>query len=241
MYDLQHFSMKDMTLCGRALRELGADTDSMESAARRIVDYFHDELRFGRERQRAAALVRVFKTHDYGSLHPAQREAADGIVPDVVLGDETKCLTLLASAGERDQWRDRSISEGHKAIPLASSALVRQFPMISNLIHQFGIEPDMVVKPDPACLRDLEETTYNVFLVKDAVGSPYIPAQEEFVIPFGIRSVLGFGGILPSGNLFATIMFLRTPIDDEVAEVFKPLALSVKMAILHHDGQMVFA
>ncbi len=35
----------------------------------------------------------------------------------------------------------------------------------------------------------------------------YVPAHEEFVIPFGIRSALGMGGILPSGNrLIASIM-----------------------------------
>jgi two-component system, NtrC family, sensor kinase len=241
MHDIDHFSMKDMTLCGRALRQLGDETADMETVAKRMVTYLYEGLRFGPEEERAAALVRIFKTHDYAELQPAQRKAADGVVPDLTLGAGTRCLTLLASAGDREEWRSRNSSSGHQAIPLTSSALVEQFPMISNLILQFGLEPDMVVRPDPSCLQDLEETTFNVFLVEDAEGSPYIPAQDEFVRPMGIKSVLGFGGILPSGNLFATIMFMRTPVTKELGELFNPLVLSMKMALLPHDGQMVFA
>lgn len=198
-------------------------------------------MRFGPNEERAAALVRIFKTHDYSELQPAQQRSADGIVPELTLGEGTRCLALLASAGDREEWRDRNASEGHQAIPFTSSALVRRFPMISNLIMQFGLDPGVVVKPDPSCLQDIEETTFNVFLVENAEGSPYIPAQDDFVRPLGIKSALGFGGILPSGNLFATIMFMKTPVDSNLAELFKPLALSVKMALLPHDGRRVFA
>ena len=43
----------------------------------------------------------------------------------------------------------------------------------------------------------------------EAAGSPYIPAQEDFVQPVGIRSVLGFGGMLPGGDIFVVILFSR--------------------------------
>jgi len=79
-----------------------------------------------------------------------------------------------------------------------------------------------------------------VFHVPVARGSAYIPAQEEFVIPCGVSSVLGFGGLLPSGNLFATIMFSKVPISEEVALLFRPLTLSAKIALLPHDGATVF-
>lgn len=41
MHAIDQFSMKDMTLCGRALRQLGDDTPDMETAARRIVAYLY--------------------------------------------------------------------------------------------------------------------------------------------------------------------------------------------------------
>jgi len=55
-------------------------------------------------------------------------------------------------------------------------------------------------------------------------------------VPFGIRSVIGFGGMLPSGNLFAVILFTKVPIPRETADLFRPLALSVKLAILPFDS-----
>lgn len=67
----------------------------------------------------------------------------------------------------------------------------------------------------------------------EAVGSPYIPAQSKFIIPMGIRSVLGFGGMLPTGNLFTVILFAKTPIPRETAEASKTLALNVKIRSLN--------
>jgi len=86
----------------------------------------------------------------------------------------------------------------------------------------------------------LQQKTYNVFHVPEAVGSPYVPEQKEFVIPFGIRSVLGFGGILPSGNFFAVILFAKVPISRETAELFKTVTLAVKLAVLPFDDGRIF-
>jgi hypothetical protein len=89
-------------------------------------------------------------------------------------------------------------------------------------------------------LLGLEERKLNVFHVPEAVGSPYIPAQESFVIPCGVKSVQGFGGLLPSGNLFAIIMFSKVEISSSTAEKFKTLASNVKSALLPFDGKAVF-
>ncbi|MEW5957210.1 MAG: hypothetical protein AB1801_05780, partial [Chloroflexota bacterium] len=72
-------------------------------------------------------------------------------------------------------------------------------------------------------------------------GSPYIPVQQQFVTRFGIKSVLGFGGILPSGNLFAIIIFSKAPISRETADMFKPLALNVKMVVLAFTEEATFS
>jgi hypothetical protein len=87
----------------------------------------------------------------------------------------------------------------------------------------------------------LEQKNYNVFYVGEAVGSPYIPAQRDFVIPFGIKSVLGFGGLLPSScDLFAIILFSKHHIPRETANLFKPLALSAKLSLLPFVGETIF-
>ena len=34
-----------------------------------------------------------------------------------------------------------------------------------------------------------------------AIGNPFIPAQSDLVVAHGVRSVFGFGGLLPAGEL----------------------------------------
>jgi hypothetical protein len=152
-----------------------------------------------------------------------------------------KCLTLLGTVGEKPEWNARENSRRYRAVPCVSNSFVEQFPMISYLFKQFGVNQDLILEPDAELLLDWEEKTYNVFHVPEAVGSPLLPVQEEFVIPFGIQSALGFGGILPSKNLFAVILFSKVPIRRETADLFKTLALSAKLAILPFDGTAVFA
>jgi len=213
----------------------------MEEAARRIVERLYETMLDGATGERAAALVRFFKTHPYGALAPEQREFADRLLAGQTPSAAMKCLTLLATRGSEPEWNDRRASRGHAAIPLPSEKIVGNAPMISQLIAQLGLDVSAILQPDPAMIVDLAQQTYNVFHVPEAKGSPYIPAQSDFVIPYGIRSVLGFGGMLPSGNLFATIMFTRTAVPRETADLFANIALAVKLAILPFDGGATFA
>jgi two-component system, NtrC family, sensor kinase len=241
MYDLAHFSSSDMTRCGVALRKVGADAQNMEEVGRRIVCYLYEHLIDQRTGERSCALVRFYKTHAFGDLPMPLRAFASGILSADSLPPATKCLTLLATAGVRPEWNARNMSVGHQAIPLASPELVARLPMVARLFKQFGVEIESFLATDPAMLLDLDKRTFNVFYVPDAVGSPIIPAQTDFVIPYDIRSVLGFGGVLPSGDLFAIILFSKVPISRTTAELFKPLALNVKVAVLPFEGGAAFA
>jgi hypothetical protein len=145
-----------------------------------------------------------------------------------------KCLTLLATRGEKAEWNSRAKSVG-------SEKFVSQIPMISRLVSQFGLDVHAVIKPDPSLLADLEQKSYNAFHVPEAVGSPYIPAQKEFVIPFGVQSVLGFGGMLGSGDLFALILFAKVHIPRKTADLANSLALKVKEAVQPFAEGKIFA
>lgn len=231
-YDITHFTIREMTECGKVLRKCGEGATCMEETSNRIVRHLYDNLVDGETGDRACALVRFFKTHGYGQLDNELQNYARNMLGSQTAIPEMKCLVLLATAGEKKEWESRKSSNGHKAIPLPSETAVEQIPMIRNLINQLGISVSLVVNPDPKLLLDMEQRTYNVFHVLEALGSPYIPAQKEFVIPYGIKSVLGFGGLLPSGDMFAVIMFLKVPIAKEAADLFKTLALNIKMAVL---------
>ena len=240
MFDLSRFTLRDMSECGSTLRKLGVGAGSMEQAAGRIVRYLYEHLADRTTGEKACVLVRFFKTCEYERLTPELQQFACAILGAPPETAAMRCLTLLATAGGEPQWNSRSGSVGHQAIPLASERLVAQAPMISSLIQQFGLELRTVLQPSPELLLDLSQRSYNVFHVAEAVGSPYIPAQSDFVRRFGVRSVLGFGGMLPTMNLFAVILFSRVPIPRETADLFKTLSLCVRVAVLPFAGGAVF-
>lgn len=242
MHDLTKFRMSNVAEMRSVLRDITTGAKSLEEAAERIVRYLY--LNIGEEltNTKQCALVRFYKTHSYGELTPELRLFAIKMLPNQ-LEDEVskiKCLTLFATAGEKPEWNLRSTSMGHKAIPLPSEKVVAQLPMVSQLVKQFGIEINSILKPAPSFMVDMAEKTYNVFYVPEALGSPYVPAQREFVVPFNIKSVIGVGGILPGGDLFAVIIFLKIPISLEIANMFRTLALGVKAAVLPFVSGKIF-
>jgi|GEM_PF-2144683 len=238
-YNMTNFTIREMTQCGKSMRTIGEGAESLEEVAERIVNHFYDSLVDGKG-ERACSLVRFYKTHSYAGLDDELQDFARTMMGGVPASNDMKCLVLLATAGEEPSWNSRKTSRGHKAIPLPSEEAVNQAPMVSNLITQLGLSVSMVVKPDPEILLDMAQRTFNVFHVPKALGSPYIPAQKEFVIPYGIESVLGFGGLLPSGDMFVITLFLKIPVFAEVADLFKALSLNVKMGILPFEKR-VFA
>ena len=240
MYDLQHFTLSDMTRCGIELRQSGAGASSMEDVAKRVVQRLHEELRLPGGGGHACPLVRMFVTMPYASLEAPQQEFARAMIGGMPVNTTMKCLTLLASSGELEQWNSRHTSAGHKALPLVSEQSITRSPMIAQLISQLGVEVGTLLHPDSSVMIDSAQRTFNVFHIPEAKGSPHIPAQDEFVVPHGIRSVLGFGGVLPPGEMFATILFSRVSIPREIADLFKTLALNIKVALLPFAGGKIF-
>lgn len=231
-HDLSSFSLKDMAQCGAALRTIASGSDSMEEAAGKITRYLYDHLISGQDGGKACALVRFFKTHSYDDLENELRSAADCLFTNRSAVPQMKCLILLATSGDKPEWNSRRLSAGHKAIPLPSEEVVNQIPMIRNLIKQLGLEINTVINPDPELLLDIDEDSFNVFHVPEAEGSAYIPAQDNFIVPFGIKSVIGFGGLLSTGDIFAVIIFSKSPISRQTAGMFKTLALNIKIAVM---------
>jgi hypothetical protein len=213
----------------------------MEDAAGKIVRYLYDNITDPATGRKSCALVRFYKTHPYKQLDAGLQDFAQGILGSPPPSGDINCLTLLGTMGDQDQWKSRAQSNGHRAIPLASAEMVGSIPMIARLINQFGLEVGSVLRPDPMLIGDLSQKNFNTFFVPEALGSPYIPAQDDFVIPYGIKSVLGFGGVLSSGELFAVIMFSKTPIPNQIAQSFRNLAPNVKEAVEPFVGNKVFA
>jgi PAS domain S-box-containing protein len=240
-FDLARFDLSDMIECGRAVREASEPAGSMESAAEAIVGLLYRSLTDADGGGPNCALVRCFKTHRFGQLPEELAESALGLVPATQKLDPlVRCLTLLATAGEEPAWNDRRASTGHRAIPLESVEIVERAPMIAALLRQMGLKIEAALYPSEEIILDAEQHAFNVFHVEEAEGSPTIPAQEQFVRRHGIRSVLGFGGLLPSGDLFAVVMFAKVRIPRETADLFRTIALGVKLALLPFTRGPVF-
>ncbi|MGI9045000.1 MAG: hypothetical protein ACR2GK_12885 [Gemmatimonadaceae bacterium] len=231
-FDLASFSLLDMLQCGKGIRSAAADTASIDEAASGIVGYLYSELRSESAAAQRPALVRFYKTQPFGSLEPRLKAFALSKMGAGKAQSDMRCLTLLATAGQEPEWCDPRLSVDHQAIPLPSESIVEDAPMIAQLIRELGMDIADVVSPDPALIPERAGRTYNVFHVPEALGSPYIPVQAEFVERYGIRSVIGFGGLLPDGELFAVVIFARGPIPADSASRFRNIALDVK-AVIH--------
>ncbi len=242
MLTFSNFTLPELTEVLSTLRKTGGGAGSMEEAANRMVRYFHESFIDASTGERSCALVRFFVTRPYGNLDAELQSHARMMLGEIAELPTHKCLVLLATAGDQPEWNDRQSSKRHQIFPLPSEEIVSSLPMISQLITQLGIDVRCVLRPTRSTLLMAEQNAFNVFHVPVAQGSPYIPAQQAFVIPYGIQSVLGFGGLLSSGELFTLILFSRTAISQETALLFKPCALAAKAALLPFDrDDRVFA
>ena len=240
MYDLTEFNIRDLSECGFMVRQLGKEAQSMEAASKIIIKYLYDNLVNCQTQERSCVLIRLFKTHSYGKLTSELQKYVQHTLNRTEINHDLKCLTLLATAGEKPEWNYRDKSLGHQAIPLVDEEAISKAPMISQLIKQLGVEPGVLIQPDPDLFVYLEEEIYQIFYVPNALCSPYIPAKKSFVAPFNIKSVLGCGGLLPSGDTFVVLMFLKAELPKATLDLLRHLTLNIKMAILPFDNNSIF-
>ena len=231
MFDLSRFRLQDMTACGAALRQLGAGASSIEVAADRITRYLYTTLTTGPDEDPACVLVRAFKTHPYRRLSPELQALVDARLGGRPDDHEMKCLTLLSSTGAVSGWNNPALSSRFRVIPLDGPDALAKLPMFSQLFAQFHIDLPFLENPTASLLLDQYSSTFNAFHVPQALNSPYVPGQQEFVVPFGVQSVLGFGGLLHTGEMFAVVLFAKVPVAKETAELVGTFALSAKLAL----------
>tara|TARA_B100002003_G_scaffold83931_1_gene78382 strand:- start:221 stop:973 length:753 start_codon:yes stop_codon:yes gene_type:complete len=148
---------------------------------------------------------------------------------------KNRYLTLLGTSGDLEEWKCRKDSKGHQALPLYDPLTIYNIPMLSALLNQIGFEISDTSEPGKNIIIDKEEHDFGIFCVEDAGGSKLIPQQAEFVEPFGIKSVIGWGGCYKTGHIYAIIIFSREKISKGVAKLFLSLNPGVKQITLRHE------
>ncbi len=231
MYHLRSLQLRDMTACGAALRRMGAGATTFDDVADRLVRHLYTSFTMAQTGEPACVLVRLFTTASYNLLSPDLKAQADQRLGGTPAVASMTCLTLSASAGMFPGWNDPAQSSRFRVIPLGTADDLDRLPMFSQLFHQLGAQLPHLVEPEQNLLVAPGEHAFNVFHVQEAAGSPYVPAQEAFVLKYGIRSVLGFGAPLPDGQLFSIILFSRDLIPETTAQLFKPLAICAQTAL----------
>jgi hypothetical protein len=223
--EIAALTVDDIVTLNATVRSSASSAATMRDAAQDIAEVLYDRF------DATAALIRVYMTVRCRNLPTDLRafaEAAHG----ATLEPEVPCLTLLGTTGIEPDWRAPEASAGHRAIALISSEVVRaRIPMVAGLLDQLGVDIDTVVDLRREDVLLLHHREYGVFHVAEAANSPLIPAQD-FVGSYGIRSVVGCGGGLPSGEIFAAVVFARQPIDERTAELFRTLAYGIKAALV---------
>lgn len=241
MFDLRGFRLRDTIDCAAHIRKIGNGARDMDDVSARIVRFFYEALLDGVTTRPACALVRAYVTHPEEQLDPARRALLVSLRGGAPISPGSACLTLLASAGEQPKWCSAAGSRRHRIIPLSDPSFPAQFPLLAELLDQLGPDRASITAPDPARFADAASRACDVLLVPDAVHSPLLPGQEDFVVPFGVRSVIGFGGPFPSGQVLAVVLFSKVPIAPQIAGMFRLLSLSVRIAMAPFTERGLFS
>lgn len=235
--DLPGFDVGPMIRLVSAMRDEALMVSSLQQYAQRICQSLHgiflDEA--GRPQ---TALVRVYATTELGSLPATEREYVT-MRDATLLADSTTCLALLGTAGVLPEWNDRMRSLDHRVLPLLDAGHVGSMPMIAALLQQLGIDVSALAAGEPEVMLKSGDGTCRIFYVDDARGSPFVPSQN-FVSEHGVRSVIGFGGALPTGEVYAVVMFCTIPVPIASAVLFETVALSISLASLDMLDRPVF-
>jgi hypothetical protein len=187
-------------------------TRSIEVCAQRLTGVLYDLCRAGGT-DRALVLSRVYLSLPYGELPPeTQAFVQERFTPDP--DARARFLALMGTTGLEPAWCERLQSRGHQAIPL-NRETVKSVPMLARCFQQIGFDLDIVLKGEHGIVMDGIPTSFGVFHVQDALGSPYVPAQDEFVKPYGARTVIGGGTMLPDGAVSVWIGFTRVTISSD--------------------------
>lgn len=193
--------------------------NSVEQATQYFAQYIYDECSV--DSRSELVLSRIFHSFEFGALPQdikavAYKKFGDNI-PDTNL-----FLNLIGTYGQESEWQQRTRSSGHQVIPLTRES-ISLIPMVSRLFQQIGFDLGVLLKEEQASMNmDGVAGAYGMFYVDQAQGSAYIPAQD-FVSKYGVKSVIGTGVMLPTGNISVFIGFCRVVLGEKVAAGISPL------------------
>ncbi len=214
-----------------ALRErvMKTNAGSVEEAAQDFALAFASQYT-------SVVLARVFLVLPWAKLPAPERETVSSLAQaSKRLFDNTPVLTLLGTAGRETAWRDRTLSQGHRAIPLLDASHVQGIPMVAKLLADLEVDFSSLDQGSAVETRRLMGGHNGAFFVpdaretRDATGRHVIPSRD-FVDQYAVRTVLGMGGAYADDTLAVTVIFTDEVIERLSAGRFASLISNFKMA-----------
>jgi len=205
--------------------------DTFEDAARFVVQNIFDNF-LDSSNERLFGLVRIFRFGPFADLHPDLQSLA--------ASDDEYWLSLMASMGVEPDWRDRHHSKGHRVIPADSPVTPMLQAAFSNIGLSFGKEIEAGGGGMEMHAHDRVGYLKH-FHVPIALDSPYIPDQENFVVPYDIQSVVGIGSPFRDNIAYILLGFSLTPIDGEGAVNFAELNPFVGTLLASYDRDQIWS
>jgi len=233
--DPSALTLREATRCASRIIRFGTRVASVETVSQLLSEYLHDHFRVPTTGAPALLLSRVFVTRPLDTLEPRLKMMAMGMAGAHELSRQARCFVLMGSCGQFPFWCHPRLSTRFGCVPLESPDFNARMPMFSHLLDQLELGSFSAQKHDAACLLSDLDRAINVFHIEEALGHPFIPAQAEFVQHYGVKSVIGFGSRLPSGEAFAAVLCSAVHIPPAAANHFRVIALSAYLAFLNSD------
>ncbi len=196
--------------------------ESVEGCCQSFVQKLY-ELCVGAEGAAQLILSRIFIVLHFTQLTDDLKQAALDNVGSPQ-AETLNYLVLFGTYGKEENWCSRKLSQGHKAIPLTEDT-VKTIHMVARFLQQVVFDLNIILSKDrnPGIVLEGMNQLYGVFYVPHAKASPYIPAQDGFVIPYKVQSAIGSGTCLPAGIPMIYIGFASVAIPDDAAPKLAPL------------------
>ena len=223
MTGLSSFTIDDLEVCSRELRVLGAGAVNMQESAQRVTEHLFDRLR-GRASRSECALVSLHKTHQHRAL-PLDLHA---VVRDVdpTVEDEDLCLVRMSMASD-----ERVSGTLGSTTPLTATTSHAQ-PVVAAMLSAMGVQLGSLPDPISVIKSGIHRRSIDAFVVPAFRESELLTgAVRAELDSIGVQSAVGFGGWLPSGNLFMIFALGRVAIAERSARLLGSLAPSIRASL----------
>ncbi len=210
MLDFYDSSPEDFRDFGRHLWQTSRNFNTHEQVSQFIASSFYEEFSTSNGDPQFA-LVRIYRLTALEDLPSDLRKKVDQ--------NEERVFALTGTYGLEDAWCDRQNSVRHQVVPLSMVADPEERNMFQEMLRQLGVDMDrFFARHELSSGTNIQSHVY----VAQVPGYPAIPDQNGFVKPYGIQSLIGFGGFISGGHddrsMYLLFAFSREAIPPQALE-----------------------